>query len=402
MLSELPRPDASALQHSAALAVHIKERITAAGGWISFADYMDLALYAPGQGYYSAGALKLGAEGDFVTAPEISPLYSRCLAGQCAEVLAGLNNSNSVVLELGAGSGVMAVDMLLEFERLDQLPAEYLILEPSADLRARQAALLKEQAAHLQSRVRWLDGPPEQPIQGVIVANEVADALPVERFVIENEGIAELGVVTKGNSFAADTRPASGGLRDAVESLQSEFGLLTVPGYTSELSLRLPAWIALLSDWLREGVVLLFDYGYSRREYYLPERSNGTLRCYYRHRAHEDPFVWPGLQDITAWVDFSRLADAALEAGMEVVGYTTQAQFLLAAGLDKQFTAETKKYSDAGKSHGNPQVQVELAHALQQLILPGEMGESVKVMALRKGVAVTPTAMSGRDMRSAL
>ncbi len=197
-------------------------------------------------------------------------------------------------------------------------------------------------------------------------------------------------------------RPASGALRDAVQSLQSEFGLLTVSGYTSELCLRLPTWVALLSDWLRDGVVLLFDYGYSRREYYLPERSNGTLRCYYRHRAHEDPFVWPGLQDITAWVDFSRLADAALEAGMEVAGYTTQAQFLLAAGLDEQLTAENHRNSGEGKPHGNPQAQAELAHALRQLILPGEMGESVKVMALRRGAAATPTAMSGRDMRSAL
>jgi SAM-dependent MidA family methyltransferase len=395
MLSELPQPDSDALAHSARLIAHIKEQISAAGGWISFADYMNLALYAPGLGYYSAGALKLGTDGDFVTAPEISPLFSRCLATQCAEVLAGLEQG--VVLELGAGSGVMAADMLLELERLQSLPAEYLVLEPSADLRARQAALLKERVPHLLSRVRWLDGMPEQPIQGVIVANEVADALPVERFVIDNGRIEELGVALQAEQLAEARRPATGALVTAIQAFSSEADLLSQPGYTSELCLRLPGWVASLSDWLREGVVLLFDYGFSQREYYLPERSSGTLRCYYRHRAHEDPFVWPGLQDITAWVDFSRLGEAALAAGLEVAGYTTQAQFLLAAGLDEQVALETESFVEHA-----PQKQIELAHALRQLVLPGEMGESVKVMALRKGDVPVPTAMSGRDMRSSL
>jgi SAM-dependent MidA family methyltransferase len=400
MLSEFPQPDPDALKHSASLVAHIKEQILAAGGWISFADYMDLVLYAPGMGYYSAGAHKLGMDGDFVTAPEISPLFSRCLAKQCAEVLAELDNS--VVLELGAGSGVMAADMLLEFERLQCLPAEYLVLETSADLRARQVALLHERVPHLVSRVRWLDGMPEQPIRGVIVANEVVDALPVERFAINQDGPAELGVVIQADKLVEEMRPASGALRSSIEFLQSESGLLTEPGYISELSLRLPAWVASLNDWLQEGVVLLFDYGFSRREYYLPERTTGTLRCYYRHRAHEDPFVWPGLQDITAWVDFSHLAEAAQAVGMEVAGYTTQAQFLLAAGLDEQVAIETESHADAGGTQDEQQKQVELAHALRQLILPGEMGESVKVMALCKGNVIAPTALAGRDMRSSL
>jgi len=400
MLSELPQPEPDALKHSASLVAHIKEQILAAGGWISFAEYMDLALYAPGLGYYSAGAHKLGMDGDFVTAPEISPLFSRCLASQCAEVLAELNNS--VVLELGAGSGVMAADMLLEFERLQCLPVEYLVLETSADLRARQSALLHERVPHLVSRVRWLDGMPEQPIRGVIVANEVVDALPVERFAINHDGLAELGVVIQADELVEEMRPASGALRTSLELLQSESGLLTEPGYISELSLRLPAWVATLNDWLQEGVVLLFDYGFSRREYYLPERSSGTLRCYYRHRAHEDPFVWPGLQDITAWVDFSYLAEAAQAVGLEVAGYTTQAQFLLAAGLDEQVVIETERNTDAAAAQGEQQKQIELAHALRQLILPGEMGESIKVMALCKGNVSAPGALAGRDMRSSL
>lgn len=400
MLSEFPQPDPDALEHSASLVAHIKEHILAAGGWISFADYMNLALYAPGMGYYSAGAHKLGVDGDFVTAPEISPLFSRCLANQCAEVLAELDNA--LVLELGAGSGVMAADMLLEFERLQCLPSEYLVLETSADLRARQAELLHERVPHLVSRVRWLDAMPEQPISGVIVANEVVDALPVERFVINHDGPAELGVVIQAEKLTEEMRPATGALLKSIESLQSETSLLTEPGYTSELSLRLPAWVASLNDWLQEGVVLLFDYGFSRREYYLPERSSGTLRCYYRHRAHEDPFVWPGLQDITAWVDFSYLAEAAQAVGMEVAGYTTQAQFLLAAGLDELVEIETQNYIDAGNTQDGQQKQIELAHALRQLILPGEMGESIKVMALSKGAVTAPTALAGRDMRSSL
>jgi SAM-dependent MidA family methyltransferase len=400
MLSEFPQPDPDALEHSASLVAHIKEHILAAGGWISFADYMNLVLYAPGMGYYSAGAHKLGVDGDFVTAPEISPLFSRCLANQCAEVLAELDNA--LVLELGAGSGVMAADMLLEFERLQCLPTEYLVLETSADLRARQAELLHERVPHLVSRVRWLDAMPEQPISGVIVANEVVDALPVERFVINHDGPAELGVVIQAEKLTVEMRPATGALLKSIESLQSETSLLTEPGYTSELSLRLPAWVASLNDWLQEGVVLLFDYGFSRREYYLPERSSGTLRCYYRHRAHEDPFVWPGLQDITAWVDFSYLAEAAQAVGMEVAGYTTQAQFLLAAGLDELVEIETQNYIDAGNTQDGQQKQIELTHALRQLILPGEMGESIKVMALSKGAVTAPTALAGRDMRSSL
>ncbi len=398
MLSEFPQPEPDALKHSVSLVAHIKEQILAAGGWISFADYMELVLYAPGMGYYSAGAHKLGMDGDFVTAPEISPLFSRCLAKQCVEVLTELDNS--VVLELGAGSGVMAADMLLEFERLQCLPAEYLVLETSADLRARQAALLHERVPHLVSRVRWLDGMPEQPIRGVIVANEVVDALPVERFAINRDGPAELGVGIQADKLVEEMRPATGVLLKSIELLQSESGLLTESDYTSELSLRLPAWVASLNDWLQEGVVLLFDYGFSRREYYLPERSSGTLRCYYRHRAHDNPFVWPGLQDITAWVDFSYLAEAAQAVGMKVAGYTTQAHFLLAAGLDEQVAIETESY--AGNTQDEQQKQIELAHALRQLILPGEMGESIKVMALCKGSVLAPSALAGRDMRSSL
>lgn len=383
--AELPAPSPDALEHSAAVVAFVRDKIAAADGWISFADYMEAVLYAPGLGYYSAGASKFGPAGDFVTAPEISPLFSRCVAGQCAEVLAALGGGT--VLEPGAGTGVMAADMLLELERLDALPDEYLLLETSADLRARQAATLAERAAHLVDRVRWLEAAPAAPIRGVIVANEVLDALPVNRFVLAGDEVLEQGVGVAGDGFEFAHRSASVELLTAVEAIRESTELGAVDGYTSEVCLRLPAWIDAVAGWLETGVALMFDYGYLRHEYYLPERSTGTLRCYYRHRAHENPFFLPGLQDITAWVDFSFLCDAANAAGFDVGGLTTQANFLLAARID-DYVAQ-QELDQRG--------QVEMAHGLRQLLLPGEMGEAVKVIALSRGGCATPTGMFTRD-----
>lgn len=391
MLSDFPQPDADALAHSDRLVDHIRRQIGQQGGRISFADYMQLALYAPGLGYYSAGATKFGAGGDFVTAPEISAFFSQCVAGQCAEVLRALGGG--VLLEPGAGRGVMAADILAELDRLDCLPEEYLILEPSADLRERQAALISERVPELAGLVHWLDHVPDKSVRGVVVANEVADALPVERFTMAAGQVQEVGVSVAGERFAASLQPAAGELLKSVQAVLQDLGQQLPDGYNSEVCLQLAPWVQALGGWLEEGVVLLFDYGFSRREYYLPERCAGTLRCYYRHRAHDDPFVWPGLQDITAWVDFSRLAEAAAAAAMEVAGYTTQAHFLLAAGLDERVAAVIG--DDA-------QAQAEFAHGLRQLLLPGEMGDAIKVMALTKGNVSAPTAMLGRDMRSAL
>jgi SAM-dependent MidA family methyltransferase len=392
MFPDLPSPDPAALAHSSKLIALIRERIESAGGWISFADYMDLALYAPGLGYYSAGARKLGAEGDFVTAPEISPLFSRCVGAQCMEVLTGLDGGS--ILELGAGSGVMAVEILLELDDRQGLPDEYLILEPSADLRERQQSIIKTRCAHLLSRVRWLDSRPES-FGGVILANEVADALPFTRFRIGSRGAEELGVGLAEAGFAAAALPARAPLGALVESLLREAQLPV--GYTSEFSNRLPAWIEGFAGWLTVGTMLLFDYGFSRREYYSSDRGSGTLRCYYRHRAHDDPFLWPGLQDITAWVDFTLLAESARSAGFEVAGYTTQAQFLMAAGLDARVAALVNE-----RGEPDARAQAEQAHALRQLLLPGEMGETVKVMALTLGDAPVPSGMAGRDMRTSL
>ncbi len=391
MLAELPEPDSVARAHSEKLRVHIRECVESAGGWISFADYMDLALYAPGLGYYSAGAAKFGEAGDFVTAPEISPLFSQCVAGQCARVLEELGGGD--ILELGAGSGAMAADMLLELERLGRLPGRYLVLETSADLRARQEAFIRERAGPLSQYVEWLDTGPGEPIRGVLVANEVADAIPVNCFLLDGADTCEIGVVWINGEPRLEAHPAGSELVKALEPVRALPGLDAVAGYQSEISLRLPAWLHSVSGWLETGMALLFDYGFSRPEYYLAERSSGTLRCYYRHRAHDDPLFWPGLQDITAWVDFSLLAESARDADMDVLGYTTQAQFLLAAGLDEIVGRKVVQ---------DEKLQAEMAHGIRQLIMPGEMGESIKVLALGKGKVTVPEGMTGRDMRTSL
>lgn len=390
MQLDFPIPEAEALAHSHSLADRLRERINAAGGWISFADYMQQILYMPGFGYYSAGSQKFGEAGDFVTAPEISPLFSQCVAGQIAQVLRSCGGGT--VLEPGAGSGIMAVEILLELQRLDALPDNYLILEQSADLRERQRQTIGEQAPHLEQLVRWLDGAPTEPFNGVLVANEVIDALPVERFSVLNGKPFSLGVACDGDTFVWSRRPAGEHLAAQFEALQRSVGHSFPNGYESEICLQLPAWLNAVAGWLDCGVALLFDYGFTRREYYLQERSSGTLRCYYRHRAHEDPFLWPGLQDVTSWVDFSWLAEAASQAGFEIGGFTTQANFLLAAGIEERFSMPAD----------NPRRQVELARGLRQLLLPGEMGDAVKVAALCRGGAVAPDAMFGRDLRASL
>jgi SAM-dependent MidA family methyltransferase len=390
MQLDLPVPSADALAHSESLRVCVAAAIAANDGWLSFADYMNLVLYAPGWGYYSAGARKFGAAGDFVTAPEISALFSQCVAGQCAQLLAALGGGS--IIEPGAGTGIMAADILLELERLDALPEHYLILEPSADLQARQAETFARRIPHLQTRVRWLDRSPEQALRGVLLANEVLDALPVNRFIMRAGEPHELGVSCAGDNFVYTTRRAGTELANAVSAIIASTGADLPEGFSSELCLQLPAWLRTAAQWLETGTALLFDYGFTRREYYLPERSSGTLRCYYRHRAHENPFLWPGLQDITAWVEFSWLAESALAAGFALTGYTTQANFLLASGIDQRAAAAAV----------DARAQVGVAAALRQLLLPGEMGEAVKVITLGRGGAEAPAAMFHRDLRSRL
>jgi len=387
----LPAPSAAAAAHSAQLVEHIRRRLEAAGGRLPFAEYMQEALYAPGLGYYSAGSRKLGPAGDFTTAPELSPLFGRCLARQCADVLAELGGGD--ILEFGAGSGRLAADLLAELERLGRPPARYLILEVSADLRARQRETLARLAPGLAARVAWVETPPAG-LRGVILANEVLDALPVHRFRLGPEGIEEGCVIWNGTGFALEwTAPRTPGLAERVAAVLAEAGGGQAPGYASELGLAAGPWIAALGGSLAAGVALLVDYGFPRREFYHPERAGGTLMCHYRHRAHDDPFFLPGLQDITAHVDFTAVAEAADAAGLRVAGYTSQAAFLLATGIT-ELAAGAQAAGDAALAAAG--------HALNRLLSPAEMGELFKVIALTRGLDGPLRGFALQDRRGRL
>ncbi len=369
---------------------HIAAAIEREGGWISFERFMDLALYAPGLGYYSAGALKFGPSGDFVTAPEISPLFGACLARQCADVLATLPLAG--ILEIGAGTGRLAADILERLEVLGRLPARYSILEISADLRERQHRCLAARIPQLMDRVSWLDAPPAQSFDGLILANEVLDSLPVRRFCWSPAEILELGVAREAERFIWRSRPAPDGLAAYCATLRAAGGAWD-EGYTSEFCERLRPWTAGVTQSLRRGAVLWFDYGLPRSQYYFPQRRAGTLLCHYRQRAHDDPLRYPGLEDITAWVDFSLLAEAAAGAGFRLAGFTTQTYFLAGNGID----LEMRRIAA-----GDANVFARLAIQARQLMMPGDMGERFKVMAWTRGLPMPLAGFALRDFRDSL
>ena len=329
----LPQPDAVALEHSERLAQVIRREIEQHDGHIGFDRYMEMALYEPGLGYYSAGASKFGEQGDFVTAPELSSLFSFCLARQCGQVLEDLVDGS--ILELGAGSGRMACDILQELQRINRLPASYLILETSADLKQRQQQFLRESVPDLFCRIEWLERLPDEPFSGVILANEVLDAMPVHRVVMHNSEVNELHVACSSGSFCWMEIAARSSLKSQMLHVSQRSGYAWQDGYTTEINTALSAWITTLAGLLQRGVMILIDYGYARREYYHPQRADGTLLCHYRHRVHADPFIYPGLQDITASVDFTAVAEAAAAAGLRVAGFTTQGYFLIGCGLEQ-------------------------------------------------------------------
>lgn len=367
-MSSLPLPSHEAQKHSQQLCELIHHDIALQGGWIPFSRFMELALYAPGLGYYSAGARKFGNAGDFVTAPEISPLFGRALARQLADIMA---SSAPHILELGAGSGKLALDVLTELERQGLLPASYSILEVSADLRQRQQALLQKHLPHLAESVQWLDALPAQ-ISGAVIANEVLDALPVHLVRWSDSRIFERGVASKGNNFYWEERlPETPALQELAQQIN-------VPhDYLSEISLTARGLIGSLCERLGKGALLFIDYGFGAREYYHPQRSLGTLMCHYRHHAHDDPFFLVGLQDITAHVDFTAIAESAIDHGANLLGYTTQAHFLLNGGI-------TDLISDF--SPDNMHEYLPLSAQIQKLTSPAEMGELFKVIALGKGI----------------
>ena len=381
-MPSLPIPSPEAAAHSQRLQQTLHEAIATQQGWISFARYMEITLYSPGLGYYAAGASKFGASGDFTTAPEHSHLFGRSLARQIAQILA---ETGGEILEVGAGSGKLACDVLLELQNLDALPDRYYILELSATLQTRQRETITAQAPQWLERVQWLDRLP-QTFTGVIFGNEVLDAMPVHLVTRSHGVLCERGVALNAEQLAWVDRPMEYG------ALLAAATALDLPeGYVTEINLAAPAFIASLADCLTRGVLLFIDYGFPRAEYYHPQRNQGTLMCHYRHHAHGDPFFWPGLQDITAHVDFSALATNTPD--LQLLGYATQANFLINCGIT-DLLAET--------SSENVTQYLPLANQVQYLLSPAEMGELFKVIALGKGLQMSLLGFARGDQRHRL
>jgi len=377
----LPAPDEASLAHSKRVAAHIRSVIEEAGGSIGFAEFMHHALYVRELGYYSAGAAKFGAEGDFVTAPEISPLFAKVLANQVADVLIQFDDPSARnILEIGAGSGVLAADMLQRLESLGSLPARYCILDVSADLRDRQAATIRSAMPHYFDNVEWLHGLPND-FSGVVIANEVLDALPVERFAKSGNCVLRQSVTCQEEAFTWIAEPAEALLEHAVREIEADLGEILPDGYVSEVSLGLHDWLSGLAAGLRQGFVFLFDYGVSQAEYYAPDRDDGWLRCHFRHRAHSNPLIYAGIQDLTTWVNFSQAASAAIDAGLQVAGYVTQSQFLLQGGLQQELQDIAELPTEA---------QIEISQQVKVLTMPGAMGENFKCLGLSKGMISPP------------
>ena len=379
----LPEPSPEAREHSDRVAGHIRGEIAASGGWISFARYMELALYAPGLGYYSAGSRKLGKAGDFVTAPEISPLYGQTLARQVKQVLdAGFDE----VLEVGAGSGALAATLLEELERSGGAPRNYLILELSADLRERSRDTLASRVPHLLERVAWLNRLPPA-FSGVVLGNEVLDAMPAHVVRIQGGRVEEGGVGVRSDRLDWSWRVASGELLKAAQALELP------EGFRTEIQLAARGFMRSLAGVLEKGAALFVDYGFPEKEFYHPQRKGGTLMCHYRHHAHADPFFLPGLQDITSHVDFSAIAASARSGGLELLGYTGQAQFLVNCGIT-EVMSRTPPEDEARF--------LPLANRANRLMSPAEMGELFKVIALGREFAAPLLGFREGDRRQAL
>ncbi len=385
---ELPVPDGIAQHHSEKLITLIKNEIEQNDGAISFQRYMELSLYAPGLGYYAAGSAKLGEEGDFVTAPEISPLFSQALANAILPAL----EKDQIILEVGAGRGRMAADILLYLKQENKLPAEYWILELSADLRERQKQTIAEIIPDFLDKVKWLDKLPDT-FSGVVLANELLDAMPVKLFQKTENDINEVDVVWRNDTFSFKLKSSSDQrlvhrLKNIETELEKEFN----SGYVSEINFAAEDWIKSIAASLQHGIIILIDYGFPQHEYYHEQRTQGTLMCHYRHRTHPDVFVYPGLQDITAHVDFTAMADAALDANLKVMGYTNQASFLMGAGLLELADIEKLEIQE----------QMEAAAQIKKLTLPHEMGELFKVIGFSKNTDVVLPAFEFRDLREYL
>ena len=397
MHNRLPEPDADERALSDRLLQQLRAEM-AAHGPMPFSQYMQQCLYAPGLGYYSAGKTKFGEAGDFVTAPELGELFARCVAGMLAPTLAQLGGEADF-LELGGGSGAFAEAALKALAAAGSLPRHYLILEPSADLRQRQCERLAAALpAALNARVRWLDAPPESSWRGVLFANEVIDALPATRFCVRDGEIYEEYVGLDGDGrLLRIERPADAQVGEAVRHIERELGRRFDTGYRSEVLPQLPYWIQAIAASLSAGLMLFVDYGYVRREFYLPDRRDGTLMAHYRHRAHNDPLYLPGLNDLTASVDFSALAEAGKQAGFTLAAYMPQAQFLLAGGLQYAFESA---YAEAA----DETARYRLAQQVKRLTMPDQMGERFQAMLFTRGLgeALLPADLLAMDQSDRL
>ena len=404
-----PEPSPEALAHSEQLRGVIVERINASGGWVSFAEYMQLALYAPGLGYYSAGATKFGGEGDFVTAPLVSPLFSRTCAREISRLLRA--SGTEAVLEFGPGTGRFAADALAVLGEPDSPLRRYALLEVSADLRARQADELRSIKATESAKSVDIDWVNELPrgFRGVVFANEVLDALPCERFIVRGREWWRVGVGVGASGLEWRVRPPDGAVPGDAEFIDgaeqrlkdlSSHGETLPEGYCGEWHPWLDGWLSALGSALDRGVVLLADYGLPRRQLMHPDRMQGSLRCHYRHHAHGDPFLYPGLTDITSWVDFSAVAGAAIRAGFKLEGFTTQTAFLMGSGIEQELMSMS-----AGVDPSSPDY-LAWVRGVRTLLLPGEMGEAVKFMLLTRnideGALGDLPAFSLRDLRDSL
>ncbi len=386
---DLPAPGDLAQRHSEKLITLIKSEIDKNNGAISFSRYMELALYAPGLGYYAAGSTKLGEEGDFITAPEITPLFSQALANAILPAL----NKDDIILEVGAGRGRMAADILVYLKQQNKLPKEYWILELSADLRERQKKTIEENVPEFIGNIKWLDELPEK-FSGVVLANELLDAMPVQLFQKTENDINDVNVTWLNDKFEFQlTSSFDARLISRVKDIEAELNREFNAGYISEINFAAEDWIKSIAERLQQGIIVLLDYGFPRHEYYHEQRNQGTLMCHYRHRTHPDAFVYPGLQDITAHVDFTSMADAALEANLQVIGYTNQVSFLMGAGLLKLADLENE---------ANTKQQMETASQIKKLTLPHEMGELFKVIGFSKDCDVSLLAFEFRDLREYL
>lgn len=391
----LLEPDNEAKIRSQLLASCLQEKCQQSDGWIRFSEFMNMALYEPGLGYYSGGLQKFGEKGDFITAPEVSPLFGQCFAGQIAEIFKNFRNvsaGDTSIIEFGAGSGILAVDILLQLEKLEMLPEKYFILELSAELQDRQMETIRQGAPRLFDRVQWLSQLPDDVSNTVVIANEVLDAMPVECFRIIGGEVETLMVSVEDEKYSSKyVTDISAG--DKISSIYKRSEIELADGYRSEFNPAIHGWLSALEDKIKNAVIFLIDYGYNEKEYYHPDRTDGTLMCYYRHKAHGDYFWWPSLQDITAFVNFTDVAYGAVELEMEVAGYTTQAAFLLANGLAELHASQVTD---------EVQQQVKLSQQIKTLTLPSEMGDRFKVMALTKNYDEPLTGFSMLDLRNRL